>query len=158
MPMPWSCTAQPQFAAARFGRTRELRFRRRIFHRVGQQIVERVFHQFAVAQQGAFDRVSSVSSICLRSRERHHPLMQESTNSRGGERLALQLHLAVRQPLDVQKSLDDPRQALRFGVDHFAQLLAAWRRAACSGVMISLEPWIAVSGVRISCAAQWIAC
>ena len=40
------------------------------------------------------------------------------------ERLSLQLHLAVGEPLHIQEGLDHARQALGFLVDHLGHLLA----------------------------------
>ncbi len=96
---------------------------RRVLHRVGEQIVDRVFHQLAIAFHAPVQPFRDDTNVLA---------LGEGPGARDAglddlpdtERLFLQLHLAVRQAFHVQKRLNHARQPLGFLVDHFAHLLA----------------------------------
>ncbi len=97
--------------------------RSRIFHGVGHQIVDGVLHQFAIAFKIAV-QLSRRHADILALAERPHARQARFHQFPGREWLALQLHLAVGEPLDIQERLDHPRQAFGFLVDHLRHLLA----------------------------------
>ena len=78
---------------------------RRILHGIGQQIVERIFHQFAIAGQRAFDGGIEDHRDLLALGEGSRALHAGVDQIGRGERLLLQLHLAVGQAFDVEEGL-----------------------------------------------------